>query len=418
MIKRFTNDCTVLYLMSSSIEYENYNYTVRSHYLLKNVNAINDQYKVYGITRYGYPYDKEASYYQDSPIEETFDLDNIMYIKLLNKNNSINTLNTLDYIKQYINATIKLALETDAKVIHACSNYLNGLAAYYAAKYLGIKCIYEVRNLWDENITLYRPEIKNSDLIKMMMMQEKKILTNVNKIITTGSVAKNKLIADGFDETKIHVIHNGVDTNLFCPNLETREELRLKHDVQNNDILIGYIGTISSYEGIEYILECIKQWENTNIKFLLIGDGPYKNEILKYVENNELQKNFTYLGKVDHRDVIQYYNMIDIIAYPRKSKFDLCKSTSSYKLFEAMAMEKPIVVSNLEAYNECIIDGENGLYCESDNVDDLSDKLTTLIENKELRTSLGKNAREWVVQNREWSTISQNLIDIYNNLFE
>lgn len=414
--QKYDSDNAILYLIHSSIEYENCNYTMRTHYLLKNINGIDDKYEMYGISRYGYPYDKDQHYYQSTPTE-TQDIDNVPYIKLLNKNDNLNQLDILDYIKKYISAVIKMALESNAKLIHACSNYWNGLAGYYAAKYLNIKFVYEVRNLWDDTMTLYRPEIKNSDMVKMVINQEKKVLESAHLIITTGTSAKDKLIEDAIDESKIRVIPHGVDTKLFNPDDKIREKLRSNNDIKDNEIVIGYIGTIASYEGIDYILKCLKTWDNINIKFLLIGDGPYKNEILKYVDNNNLQKNFIYLGKMDHEDAIQYYNVIDIIAYPAK-KTELRNKICSYKLLEAMSMEKPIIVPDLESYHECIKDQETGLFFEPENVDDLSTKIISLIENKDLRIKLGENARKWVIENREWSEICQNMIDIYDTLLD
>ena len=65
------------------------------------------------------------------------------------------------------------------------------------------------------------------------------------------------------------------------------------------------------YEGLDNILKCLKLWNNEHVKFIIVGDGTYKNELVKYIETNNMQKNIIYLGKLDHRDVIQYYNIID-----------------------------------------------------------------------------------------------------------
>jgi glycosyltransferase involved in cell wall biosynthesis len=407
----------VLYLIYSSIEYEEYNYTIRTHYLIKNSNSINDKYKIFGVTRYGYPYDREPGYYGDQP-NDTFELDDVTYYKLLNNKDNFNNNTILEYIRKYIIAVIKLALETNAKIIHACSNYWNGLAAYYAAKYLGIKCVYELRNLWDETITIYRPEIKNSDMVRMMINQEKMILTNVDKIITPNNTLKKILENSGYDSNKISVIDNGIDTTLFTPNGKNMQsDLMNKYNLSDNDIVIGYIGSILLYEGLDMILKCMKKLNNNNIKFLLVGDGFYKNDLLKLTNELNLQKNVIYVGKVNHQDIPNYYDLIDIVIYPRKI-YDLCNSTPSYKLLESMAMEKPIIVPNLEAYNEIIIDNENGLYFEANDENSLLEKLTILLENETLRSELGKNARNWVIENRNWNNITNELTNIYESIIE
>lgn len=81
-----------------------------------------------------------------------------------------------------------------------------------------------------------------------------------------------------------------------------------------------------------------------------------------------------------------------------------------------MACEKPIIVSDLDAYKEIIVEGKTGLYCIPDSVPDLLNKIKLLIDNKELRSELGKNARDWVIANREWSSNGQKLREIYDGL--
>jgi glycosyltransferase involved in cell wall biosynthesis len=413
IVPQTTEKTTILYLLYSSIEYENYGYTIRTHYLLKNINDA--KYNVYGVTRYGYPFDREQGYSDGVPGERYVE-DNVEYIKLLDKTDNFNTNNIIDYIKKYILSVIKLALENNAVILHAATNYWNGIAALYAAKYLKIKSIYEVRVLWEDTSTVSKPELKGSDLLKMIQVQEKKIFDEADKIITINNSLKDRLIINGVDGDKIEVVYNGVDTNTFSPNSSSRENLRVKHNIQNEDIVIGYIGTLSNYEGLNYILECMKQLieESYQIKFLVIGDGPYKNDMMNLITQYKLENEVICLNKMKHSKVFEYYNMIDIIIYPKK-KCDLCNSTSGNKILEAMSMGKPIIASELEAFKEIITDGENGILCEPDNLNDLISKTKLLIQDDELRTKIGENARNWVVTNRQWTDSAEKMKAIYNS---
>lgn len=400
--KRNNTKDTVLYLLSNTVEYEQSNYSIRSHSILKHAN---DKYAVYGISRYGYPNDKEATYYNNQPIDDTFELDGVEYIKLVNNKESLNTLNILDYIKKYIYATIKMALETDAKIIHACSNYWNGLAGYYAAKYLGIKSVYEVRTLWDDNITLHRPEIKNTDLTKMMNMQESKILNGVDLVITTGQTAKDRLV--DVDENKIKVVHHGVDTTLFAP--ENADDLKEQYGIKSDDIVLGYIGNYNAYEGLNNIIKCMTKWNNKNVKLVFVGVDPSK------VDCGKVEDQVVFIDKVNFTDVHKYYNLIDIMVYPRLST-DITNTICSTKVLEAMAMEKAIVITDLDPLLEVIVDNKTGLVAKNDDIDDLTEKLESLIGNKDLRLELGKNAREWVKENRELSVMVKGLEALYDSL--
>ncbi|QKF94322.1 glycosyl transferase family 1 [Fadolivirus algeromassiliense] len=417
-IKRKPDDETIniLYLINSSIEYETNGYTVRTHNLLKNIS--DDKFRVYAITKYGYPHERDLTYHQNQ-INEEYNLDNVIYKKLLNKTDNMNDSNTIEYLKKYINQVIKLCIESNVKIIHACSNYLNGIVALYASKYLGIKCIYEVRNMVDEPLTVNRLDLVNSDMLKMMNLQEKNVLSNVDHIITVNNCLKEKLINNSLIEENITIIENGVDTMLFVPNNDYRMQLRNKYNINDNTPVIGYIGNLIQYEGIDTILKCIKllKDQGINIKFVIGGDGSYKNEISNLIDSLKLNDNVIQIGKIEHRSVNKYYNMFDIVIYPRKIS-DFCNSKSSSKLLEAMLMEKPVIVSKSSGWSEIIIDGLNGLYCDPDNLNDIVDKIKMLISDVELSNNISKKAREWVLENREFANISKKLTNLYEKLLQ
>ena len=89
---------------------------------------------------------------------------------------------------------------------------------------------------------------------------------------------------------------------------------------------------------------------------------------------------------------------------------------SPLKPFEAMAMEKAVLSSDVSALTEIITDQVTGLIFKKDSPDDLADKLKTLILDDQLRSSLGKEARKWVVKERDWKTIAQRADKVYKQL--
>ena len=397
----------VLYLVHSSIEYEFYSYTVRTHQLLDNFNKYNNNYKIICATRYGYPYDREVGYY-GKDVTKITKYGNVKYVKLINdKSSNFNTLNILEYIKQYIIETINFCIDNNIKIVHATTNYWNGIVAVCTAKYLGIKCIYELRELWNENIMLQRPEVLYSDVVKMMSVQEKNILNDVDKIIVLNDIQNKD------NDKKVEVLYDGCTINIV-DNKKVKDKLLDKHELKYK-IIIGYIGTLSNDEGIEYILKCLKLLNNDNITFVVIGDGPYKGYMMDFIKLNSLEDNVLYLGKLAHEEAIQYYEIFDMCIYPKK-KCDLHELKSSFKLVEALSYGKPVITTMLGASSEIIIDGTNGLISAVDDVNDLLDKIKMLISNNELRLTLGSGAKEWTSKNRNWITICNKLANIYDEL--
>src|SRR5690606_2438092 len=89
----------VMYCIFFSPQYEQIGYTIRTHNLLKNIDA--DKFKMFGISRYGYPLDKKKEYYDKIGLDDYL-LDDIKYINLLNGNDNFNDNNIIDYIVKYV----------------------------------------------------------------------------------------------------------------------------------------------------------------------------------------------------------------------------------------------------------------------------------------------------------------------------
>ena len=86
------------------------------------------------------------------------------------------------------------------------------------------------------------------------------------------------------------------------------------------------------------------------------------------------------------------------------------------KPFEALALERALLVSDREVLGEIVEEGKTGMIFKTDNVDDLAQKMELLIKNPSLRKELGKNGRKWVLENRTWNLNAKKYLDIYNSI--
>jgi glycosyltransferase involved in cell wall biosynthesis len=409
---------TVLYCIFFSPQYEHIGYTLRTHSLLKSTHDAG--VNIIGVSRYGYPYDKPKEYYINIGIDD-YQKDGVKYIKLLDGVDNFNDNNIVEYIKKYTRRLVEVAKEYDADIIHAASNWFNGLAAYYAAKLLGIPSIYEVRGFWDESSIAMRPELHEADMIKMKQLMENFVVSRVNRVITINDNLKAEMLerVPDLKDSDVDVICNGVDVDKFNVDSHVKADMRKKYGLSDDIIVFGYIGSLLNYEGIEYIMHALRRLSDDGYKpkFFMIGDGKEKDNLLKLADKLRLQDSFQYIGKIDHDDVSKFYNMFDIVVYPRKND-KVCRTTSSSKIFETMCMAKAIVVSRLPAYDEIITDRYNGLYCTPDDQDDIYHKMKELIDDEELRVTIGDNAREWVIKNRDWNALGVKLSGIYKQCLD
>lgn len=224
------------------------------------------------------------------------------------------------------------------------------------------------------------------------------------------------MIKRGIASEKIYVISNGADSERFIP-LERDHDLEARLQYQNK-VVIGYIGSVLQYEGIDYILKAsaiLKAKGLNNFAVLIVGDGDYLENIKLLCIDLDLEDIVTFTGRVSHQEVERYYSLVDITAYPRKGEL-VCEMVSPLKPFEAMSMEKCVVSSDVDALKEIVNDGITGLLHKKDDIEDLARIFELLINNKFIRIQLGKTARQWIKDEKDWQILGKKFIEIYRNL--
>ena len=405
-------DKKVFYLLHNRLPYNSGGYATRSHGLLTGVSQYG--WTMNGVSRLGYPWDKMPD--KESLPMDT--IDDINYHRLLNEDIGLGKLPLKTYLEEYANALLEIAKKEKPAIIHAASNYMNGIVGNYVAKCLGIKSVYEVRGLWEITRISRQPDWKDTEYYNLMVKMETEAAKGADIVFTLTEALKEEMIDRGVSAHKIHLLPNGVVSDRFKP-LDKNTTLAKNLDLENK-IVIGFIGSFVQYEGLNYLVDAVKLLVDrgiVNIGVLMVGDGAVWEETKEHVERIGLSDYFVFTGRVPHEDVEQYYSLVDIAPFPRKG-LPVCEMVSPLKPFEAMAMEKAVLSSNVSALAEIVKEGHNGLLFEKDNVQDFSDKLELLIDDEKLRKTLGSQAREWVIKERDWNVISKRLHTAYDSFYK
>lgn len=401
----------VLYLLHNRLPYNSGGYATRSHGIL---TSINKNWHIQGISRLGYPHDREG--FENESFISHHDIDGIRYHALKADGNAFGQIPLGDYISEYADELKKKCLIEKPAILHAASNYMNGLAAVKVANELGIKSVYEVRGLWEITRISREPEWKNSEYYQMMVNLEAQAAIEADHVFTLTSALKAELVKRGVDESKIDLLPNGVDSSRFIPK-SRNEALSSKLGIANK-VVIGFLGSVVQYEGVEYIIQAASILKNrgiTNFAVLIVGDGAVLTNIKSITSELGMNEFVTFTGRVPHDEIEDYYSVVDICPLPRKG-LPVCEMVSPLKPFEAMAMGKVVVSSDVAALAEIINDQVTGLLHKKDDAEDLADKIGQLITDEELRSRLGKAARKWVVAERDWKVIAKRVDHVYQNL--
>ena len=152
-----------------------------------------------------------------------------------------------------------------------------------------------------------------------------------------------------------------------------------------------------------------------DISLLIVGDGVVLEELKLLAAELHISDRTVFTGSVPHHRVRHYYDMIDIFVISRPA-LRVTEIVTPLKPLEAMAMGKPIVVSDLPALREIVADGQTGLVYRSGNAVDLADQCRRLLRNPQLYRDIAEAGRNWVRQERTWAASLRPLGLLYEML--
>jgi glycosyltransferase involved in cell wall biosynthesis len=198
--------------------------------------------------------------------------------------------------------------------------------------------------------------------------------------------------------TPVITIHNGIDLDRVKPRVGP-ELVRKSLGIDSGSYVIGTIGRIVPVKGLDYFLSAAEVilGEIQNVHFLIVGEGPYRKHLEQMAQQKGLGKNVIFAG---HReDVYDLLNAMDIFVLP---SFHEGVPTV---LLEAMALQKPIIATDVGGVPEIITDGETGFLVPPKSVKFLADRIVYVIRNLDEARRLIRLARTQVEE--EFSTVQQ-----------
>lgn len=268
-----------------------------------------------------------------------------------------------------------------------------GYSALYLKRKKKAKLIFNVSDLWPESAEKLGV-VTNKYMLKLAYNLEAKLYKR--SVLVSGQtqgICKN--INERFPAVKTYWLPNGVDVSYYDPQL-VKSNWRAENGFQENDILFLYAGIIGLAQGLEIILDVAdKLRAHRNIKFILLGSGPVKEKLLNHKHEKQLNNVFFY-DAVSKTQMPSIVKAIDVSIVPLR-KLELFLGAIPSKIFENLAMEKPVILGvDGEARELFVNQGKCALYSEPENVEALKDNVLKLANDATLRKQLGEAGRTYV----------------------
>lgn len=261
-------------------------------------------------------------------------------------------------------------------LIHAHSSKAGALSRI-AAKFNKILCVYNPHG-WAFNIKTSNFKRKFYEIIE-------KILSNwcARIVMISESEYESAVKKKICDKERLVVINNGIDINKYDANIDY--EFRRQLGFNDNEVVIGMCCRITEQKSPSTFIKIAKMLveKYDNCKFIIIGDGELRKNIVDEIKFLNLEKKIFITGWI--RNPEKYVNIIDIGVLTSKWEgFGLV-------LTEYMACGKPIVASSIQGIRNVVRDGIDGFLCNPDDENEFVEFISMLINNKELYNEINKN---------------------------
>lgn len=217
---------------------------------------------------------------------------------------------------------------------------------------------------------------------------------------------------------KFIAIPNGIDTDIFQPQ-EKDPSLLSKYNLKPEEKLILFVGGLDKqhyFKGVEVLLKSFQKI-NSNLplsRLMIIGDGDLKNKYRRLAEDLKINDRVIWAGWVKNEELVKYYNLADVFVLPSTAR------TESFGIVtaEAQACGVPAVVSNWPGSRTTLADGETGFLAQPKDVSDLTEKISKILTDDNLKKRMSEQASERAKKLYSWDRVIGEIDVLYKSFWE
>lgn len=174
---------------------------------------------------------------------------------------------------------------------------------------------------------------------------EKHTLKDADKIFVINKGLKDYAVEMGGDINKVSIIPAGVDLEKFNPQVDG-SSIREKYGIKKDDLLLFFMGWIYDFSGMKEVAESLCTTNNEKIKLMIVGEGDLYKPLLKMKSKKHLEDKLILTGKIPFEEVPKHIAAADICLLPAY-KNEIMMNIVPIKIYEYMAMGKPVIATNL-----------------------------------------------------------------------
>jgi PEP-CTERM/exosortase A-associated glycosyltransferase len=300
-------------------------------------------------------------------------------------------------------------------VLHAHSPVLNAIPAIRVGRSHSLPVVYEIRAFWEDAAVDHHTAKAGGLRYRITRTLETQAALRADHVTTICEGLRTDLVARGIEPRMVTVVPNAVDLDEFSTKRPADEALLSRYELHNR-IVLGFIGSFYAYEGLALIIDALPSIleQHSNVRLLLVGAGPDEDALRARAARSGVDRYVIFTGTVPHSEVPKYYDVIDLLVYPRL-RIRLTELVTPLKPLEAMAQGRPYVASDVGGHLELIKHLKTGILFKAGDVKALSAAVRTLLSDNHLRDQLCTEARLFVERERTWHSSVSKYEGVYSS---
>lgn len=276
--------------------------------------------------------------------------------------------------------------------------------------------VYNLQDIFPDSLAGTGLAKKDGLLWKMGRVLENFTYRNADRIIVISEDFKKNIMEKGVPEEKIVVVYNWVDQNAVVDIPREKNKLFDKYGLDRSKFYIEYSGNIGLTQNMDMLLEVMEELQvsHPDINLVLVGEGAYKAQVEKIVDEKQL-KNVHLLSFQPYEDISHVFSLGD--AGLVISKPGVGANSVPSKTWSIMSASRPVLANFDENELKQIVEKHNcGIFTKAGDKEAFKQSILALYNNREMAVEMGKNGRQFVMDNLTREVGTQKYVDVIKSV--
>ncbi|WP_249872462.1 glycosyltransferase family 4 protein [Oceanobacillus saliphilus] len=304
------------------------------------------------------------------------------------------------------NVYLKALMEWEPDIIHSQSEFSTFQMAKHLAKKSNIPIVHTYHTIYEDYTHYFSPNKKWGKA--MAARFSKSILKHTERVIAPTDKVQCLLEGYGVNQ-QIHVVPTGINLDLYVKEVENTNQQKLRDGLgipAHHNVLIA-VGRLAKEKNLEEIILFLSRLQRSKFTLLIVGDGPHRSFLEKYVFELGLSDEVIFTGMVLPEELSKFYQLGDIFVSASNSE------TQGLTYLEAMANGTPALCRKDPCLEKVIVDGVNGWQFAS--YEEFVKGLELLLE---YRDRISQHARLDIISNYSSTAFVKKVEEIYRNAIQ